>query len=795
VALGAAALLAGFVFAPAASAATGDFIITGRGYGQGEGLGQWGAWQGAREGNTYQQILAFYYPGTTLAQLSSVAPTRQTVTVRITTTVDTFANVQLTASVTSATLVDSTGATIQTLAAGDSVTLLYNGGKVQVSGVDATYAYVDLKPDDPTGRVTVNPSDGLWSKGPRQYWGYIRILPDSSTSEVCVHNTLPIDEYVAGVSEISPDWAVPTNTDYYAPDAVKALDVAARTYVAAHTGSVPYDDSRDMTYVGYNVEASYPYLTTAANDTAGQVVTYRGKLATCHFSSSSGGFTTNSAWSDTGAPVYEAARSDPWSLTAPPTLPGYAWSVTVSPSALAADLASHLNVGTITQVDVTSRDVADPNAHARYLKITGSTGTATIAARDFRAHVGLKSTLILSIVKDGSLNRYEQNDTNLVYAGTWTAGSATAASGGSFRYSNTSEASCTVSFNGTYLAWLAKKSPGYGIARLTLDGVDQGTVDLYNASGSGVYTKVWETGTLSDGTHTLKIERTGDMRPLARDTYISVDAFDISGNIVPAPKPPPATTYQETDPDLLYLGAWVNQPASPASGGSFRYLDSAGSCTVKLTGTSVSWIGKKKATYGIARVTLDGVDKGTVDLYSATELYGQLCWQSGTLSSGEHTLSIAWTGSKNSKATDHNVSVDALQILGSIAPACTRVQQSDTHLTYAGTWSTFTASGASGGSYVRANRTGASVTVTFKGAFLAWIATKGTTLGKAYVSLDNGTAKSVNLAASAVAYQQRVWNTGLLSSGVHTVKIWWESGKAAGKYISVDAIDLLGTLQ
>ena len=167
VALAAAALLAGFVFAPAASAATGDFIITGRGYGQGEGLSQWGAWQGAREGNTYQQILAFYYPGTTLSQVSSVAPTRQTVTVRITTTVDTFANVQLTASVTSATLVDSTGATIQTLAAGDSVTLVYNGGKVQVSGADATYSYVDLRPDDPTGRVTVKPSDGLWSqRGP-----------------------------------------------------------------------------------------------------------------------------------------------------------------------------------------------------------------------------------------------------------------------------------------------------------------------------------------------------------------------------------------------------------------------------------------------------------------------------------------------------------------------------------------------------------------------------------------------------------------------------------------------------
>ena len=214
-----------------------------------------------------------------------------------------------------------------------------------------------------------------------------------------------------------------------------------------------------------------------------EVVSYGSKLAAAHFSSSSGGFTTNSAWSDTGAPGVRGRKTDPWSLTAPPTNPGYAWTVTVSPTTLAADLASKLNVGTITQVDVIERDVADPAAHARYLKVTGSTGSATISARTFKSLVGLKSTLILRIVKDGSLNRYQQNDANIVYAGTWTVGSATAASGGSHRYSN-SAGSCTVSFNGTYLAWLAKRSPSYGLARLTLDGVDQGTVDLYNAPPS-----------------------------------------------------------------------------------------------------------------------------------------------------------------------------------------------------------------------------------------------------------------------------------------------------------------------
>ena len=932
VALATAAVVAGFVLAPVASAATGDFVITGRGYGHGQGMSQWGMWEGAREGNTYQQVLAFYYPGTTLTNISSVAPTRSTVTVRITTSYDTFASVQLTASVTGAILLDSTGATIQTLAAGDSVTLVYNGGRVQVSGVDTTYSYVDLKPTADTGRVTVKPSDGLWTNGARQYWGYIRVLPSSSAAEVYVHNIVPIDKYAAGVSEISPSWAVSSNTSYYAPDAVKAQTVAARTFVAVHSGAVPYDDSRDMNYVGYNVEATYPYLTTAAAETAGQVLTYGGKLVATHFSSSSGGYTSNSAWSDTSTLAYEPAQLDPWSLAAPPTNPAYAWTFTISPGTLASKLSGELDVGTITKMEVTERDTADATSHARKVKVTGSSGTATIAARTLESLLSLRSTLIISITKDDSLNRYEQNDTNLLYTGAWTVGSSTSASSGSYRYANTSGASCTVSFTGTYLAWYGKVKSTYGIARLTLDGVDQGTLDLY--SSAEAYRKIWETGTLSDGAHTLTITCTGTKNPnssnynitvdafdidgtiaapsapppsltttyqetdshllylgawvdqpatsasggsfryldsagsctvkftgtsvawigkkkstygiaritldgvdkgtvdlysaselykqtlwqsaaLSDDTHtlvitwngtrnskatnynVSVDAFDIEGSIVQATPPPPSltTTYQETDSHLLYLGAWVDQPATSASGGSFRYLDSAGSCTVKFTGTSVAWIGKKKSTYGIARITLDGVDKGTVDLYSASELYKQTLWQSAALSDDTHTLVITWNGTRNSKATNYNVSVDALQIVGTIEPVCTRYQQDDSSLTYAGSWAVFSTTGASSGSYKRANTSGASVTIKFNGTYLAWIATKGTTLGKALVSLDGGTAKSVSLAATKVAYQQNVWNTGLLAPGPHTVKIWWDASNKVGKYISVDAVDLIGAFE
>ena len=41
--------------------------IIGRGYGHGIGMSQWGAHNLAAQGHTYQQILAHYYQGVTLA--------------------------------------------------------------------------------------------------------------------------------------------------------------------------------------------------------------------------------------------------------------------------------------------------------------------------------------------------------------------------------------------------------------------------------------------------------------------------------------------------------------------------------------------------------------------------------------------------------------------------------------------------------------------------------------------------------------------------------------------------------
>lgn len=46
-----------------------DFVFSGRGYGHGVGMSQWGAQGMAKQGQDYRAILTHYYPGTTLARI------------------------------------------------------------------------------------------------------------------------------------------------------------------------------------------------------------------------------------------------------------------------------------------------------------------------------------------------------------------------------------------------------------------------------------------------------------------------------------------------------------------------------------------------------------------------------------------------------------------------------------------------------------------------------------------------------------------------------------------------------
>lgn len=53
------------------AAASPVFVFRGHGWGHGVGMAQWGAYGFANHGKTYDEILAHYFPGTTLERTGS----------------------------------------------------------------------------------------------------------------------------------------------------------------------------------------------------------------------------------------------------------------------------------------------------------------------------------------------------------------------------------------------------------------------------------------------------------------------------------------------------------------------------------------------------------------------------------------------------------------------------------------------------------------------------------------------------------------------------------------------------
>ena len=128
------------------------------------------------------------------------------------------------------------------------------------------------------------------------------------------------------------------------------------------------------------------------------------------------------------------------------------------------------------------------------------------------------------------------------------------------------------------------------------------------------------------------------------------------------------------------------------------------------------------------------------------------------------------------------------------SPTPTRYQSTVAQIHKTGTWSTFVKPDASGGSYLRSATGGASTTIDFNGTRLDIIAMKGTTTGIMDVYLDGVKMASINTAAAVASYRVRLWTTGDISDGYHTVKIVRSSSSAIGKYLTLDAVDIMGTI-
>jgi hypothetical protein len=126
----------------------------------------------------------------------------------------------------------------------------------------------------------------------------------------------------------------------------------------------------------------------------------------------------------------------------------------------------------------------------------------------------------------GAATRIEDTDPAVSYTGTWVHGTDARATGGTYAEANLAGAVATLSFTGTEIRWLGYAFDGGGIARVSVDGTFVGEVDTF--STSPVQGAVFTAAGLTQGPHTLTIEVTGRRNAAASDSWVIIDAFDVT---------------------------------------------------------------------------------------------------------------------------------------------------------------------------------------------------------------------------------------------------------------------------
>jgi SpoIID/LytB domain protein len=354
----AAAVLAalGLTGTPAGHAAQPAFFAAGHGWGHGVGLAQYGAYGYALHGWAYDDIVAHYYPGTTLGD----APVKR---VRVLLTGG--AKRVAISSRSPFTVRDASGKSHK-LAAGRQE--LGPGLKLKLAATANAKAL--------PGPLVFSPGDDPLMLGKRAYRGTLRV---SASGSLRVVNTLGLEPYLFGVvpSEMPDRWPA---------EALQAQAVVARTYALSHLhkgGDFDlYADTRSQVYGGIAAEAET--ASDAVSKTAGQVVLYKGALADTFFYSSSGGKTANvqDVWPSSPPVPYLVSVPDPYDTLSP----YHDWGpMRFTPAVLGKRLGARGRL-----IDV--KPEVTPSGRVRTLTVIGAKGDRTITGAAARAALGMRST-------------------------------------------------------------------------------------------------------------------------------------------------------------------------------------------------------------------------------------------------------------------------------------------------------------------------------------------------------------------------------------------------------------------
>ncbi|WP_162458646.1 SpoIID/LytB domain-containing protein [Pseudactinotalea suaedae] len=374
---------------PPPAAAAAQISLTGRGYGHGIGMSQYGALGRAQAGHGYAQILAAYYPGTSLATGND----SQAVRVLVTSDTDGQASVRAETAMT-VTTARGTAALPGSLSGGAPTqwrlrtvagTLVLEGlvgttwrahGTPAISNLLSGAASADLAAADGTIQLQ------LGSRF-REYRGAVRAVLGTSQRTVVVTTYA---SYLPSVvaSEMPTSWHA---------QALAAQAVAARSYALfdqrSKSAGATYDTCDSVQCQVFNGEADYSAAgalvrtwptastRTAVAATAGRYVRDSAGPAFTQFSASNGGHSV------AGSRPYLVAATDPYDTY--PT-----WTVELTSSRLES---AYPAIGSFRTLSVARDGRGSYGGRAQTVVVSGTGGSVSVSGAAFRSAFGLRSTL------------------------------------------------------------------------------------------------------------------------------------------------------------------------------------------------------------------------------------------------------------------------------------------------------------------------------------------------------------------------------------------------------------------
>jgi len=338
-----------------------------------------------------------------------------------------------------------------------------------------------------------------------------------------------VDTTAPQVSSVAPangatDVAVANNVEAAFSEAMDASTLSTSTFTLVKenidgsttpvVATVSYDSATKKATLdpNGNLEMGATYTATIKGGSAGAKDTAGNTLA----SDKSWSFTTTTSADLTPPAVQPPAEHFPGNTsTGGTSVPvNLTWSATDGESAIVEyQLQQSSNGGTtFSAVTLSSVTLTSTVIHLT----PGKTYQYRVRAKDAAGNVS-----DWAYGRKFVVSAFQETNSAITYAGTWTQQTATNAYSGALKYAVDAGSTATFTFTGREVAWLAAKAPDRGRAEVWLDGVKVADVDLYRSSAQW-RRMVFAAGSLDPSTtHTLTIKVSGT----AGRPRVDVDAF------------------------------------------------------------------------------------------------------------------------------------------------------------------------------------------------------------------------------------------------------------------------------